>query len=87
MRERFTALAFPATKVSIENCLRPSDMDIVPKAEDLLAEKGNTSGERAHCVLMLILPTVKERTSTRPALESTSVVKIAACWPYGYKHE
>ena len=55
---------------------------IVPWAEERRPEKGTTSGERPHCALMLMRPTIVDRTSTSGAARSADAVKIAACWPF-----
>ena len=56
---------------------------IVLIPEDLRPEKGNTSGDRPHCVLMLTLPTAVDKMSRRGPAEAALDVNIAACCPYG----
>ena len=55
---------------------------MVPMAEERRPEKGTASGERPHCALMLIRPTMLERASTRGAAASAEAVKREACWPF-----
>eukprot|EP00967_Tisochrysis_lutea_P083643 scaffold116332_cov35-Tisochrysis_lutea.AAC.2 len=42
----------------------------------------HVSGERPHCALMLMRPTIVERASTSGAALSALEVKMAACWPF-----
>jgi hypothetical protein len=64
----------------MEKTLSASEILIVPMAEDRRPEKGNTSGERPHCVFRLTRPTAVESTSSSGPNAAASFVKIAACW-------
>ena len=57
---------------------------MVPMAEERRPEKGNESGERWHCALILMRPTMVLKLSTRDAasLLIWSEVKMALCWPF-----
>ena len=72
-------VALPATSVSVEKARRASETLIVPSAEERRPEKGNSSGERPHCVLRLTRPTAVASKSTRGAAAAADCVKIAAC--------
>ena len=78
------SLSLYATTVSTENCLSASLTLMVPMADDRRPEKGNTSGERLHCTLRLMRPTIVLSASTMGAVElpDASLVKMAACCPF-----
>lgn len=61
---------FAATTTSIEKAAMASVTDIVPNAEERRPENGKESGDRPHCVLILILPTTVAKESTMDAEDS-----------------
>mmetsp|Transcript_27937 Transcript_27937/g.65225 ORF Transcript_27937/g.65225 Transcript_27937/m.65225 type:complete len:205 (-) Transcript_27937:1422-2036(-) len=81
-RAAVSSLAGCATTVSIEKARSASVTDMVPIADERLPEKGTTSGERPHCALRLIRPTILDKASTSGAAFTASAVNRAACWPF-----
>lgn len=57
--------------------------DMVPMADERRPEKGNTSGDRPHWVLIFTLPTTVDSISSSGAASLESVVKMDACCPKG----
>ena len=62
-----SSLSLAATRVSVEKARSASRTLIVPSALERRAENGSSSGERPHCVLMLIRPTLADSRSTSGA--------------------
>mmetsp|Transcript_14923 Transcript_14923/g.37823 ORF Transcript_14923/g.37823 Transcript_14923/m.37823 type:complete len:321 (+) Transcript_14923:343-1305(+) len=66
----------------MEKARSASVIDMVPIAELRRPEKGTWSGERPHCMLMLMRPTCDESASMSGAAAAALEVKMADCWPF-----